>query len=176
MNKLADWIISVAKRNPYWHLEGYMERFWIVPFAESGSANSTGCFKAQWYRNPLIWIFQKCDIAARVHHILRSDDDRAFHDHPWPYVSIILKGGYFEITPIYDKSGLYCGKSWKWYGPGSILIRPARSWHRLVIDEGTDTWTLFITGKYQQRWGFLPQPRTKIDYREYLGLEKSPDA
>ena len=30
-----------------------------------------------------------------LHKIVRSDDP-IFHDHPWPYMTIILKGGYYE--------------------------------------------------------------------------------
>jgi hypothetical protein len=26
----------------------------------------------------------------------RSDYDREGHDHPWPFVSFVLKGGYWE--------------------------------------------------------------------------------
>lgn len=39
-----------------------------------------------------------------LHQILRSDDDRALHDHPWDNISIILWGGYvehvFERPPV----------------------------------------------------------------------------
>ena len=31
--------------------------------------------------------------SIKVHHILRSDEDRCEHDHPWPFVSLILTGG-----------------------------------------------------------------------------------
>ena len=35
----------------------------------------------------------------RLHHILRGDDDREFHDHPFDFTSIILAGGYVEHRP-----------------------------------------------------------------------------
>lgn len=145
---IADRIIAFAKRAPYRHLPGYMERFWIVPYG----------------RGPF---------AARVHHILRSDDDRAFHDHPWPYLTIILKGGYIEVTPVYDADGFYQGERRIWRGAGSVLLRGARSWHRLEIPECVDTWTLFITGPKRQSWGFMAQPKNKIYWREYLNDYKS---
>ena len=37
-----------------------------------------------------------------LHKIVRSDDP-IMHDHPWPYLTIVLKGGYWEHTPIFDK-------------------------------------------------------------------------
>lgn len=147
IDKLIDKLIARAKRTPYFHLEGYMMRYWLIPY-------------------------NRFFPAARIHHILRSDDDRAFHDHPWPYVSIVLRGGYYEVTPNIDKSGIYLGEKFKWYGPGSVIFRSAKSWHRLVIpNKGQTAWTLFITGKYQQTWGFFLNANNKVPYRKYLGME-----
>lgn len=36
---------------------------------------------------------------AMLHHFLRGDTDEEFHDHPWNFIAIILRGGYFEFTP-----------------------------------------------------------------------------
>lgn len=33
------------------------------------------------------------------HRIMRSDMGRHFHDHPWSFLSLILRGGYTEHTP-----------------------------------------------------------------------------
>lgn len=174
--KIADWLIAKAKETPYVHLDGYMERYWLIPTKDAGSAGSAGCYTAKWYRNPLVWFCQLLGVSVRVHHILSSDKGRDFHDHPWPFVTIILKGGYFEYRPVYDRSGLYKGAGVQWHGAGSILYRPAKAWHRLTLrndffgwGEGDDsTWTLFIMGPYQQKWGFLTKPDAKQYYREYL--------
>lgn len=146
-NEIADWLINRAKRTPFSHLPGYMNRWWLVPYS---------------------WRRYTFGIAARVHEILRSDTDRAFHDHPWPYITAVLKVGYWEVKPMYDRSGLYLGESRKWYGPGSVLFRWHDSWHRLEIPEGQTAVTLFITFGYRQKWGFMPTPVTKIRYEEYL--------
>jgi hypothetical protein len=117
--------------------------------------------------------------AIRIHEILRSDDDRAFHDHPWAYITIILRGGYWEVQPVFNVSGIYTGDKRKWYAPGSILFRRAKSWHRLEIEPGAVATTLFITFKYRQKWGFMPNPaRNKIDYESYFaeyGKTKNPN-
>ena len=136
-------LIVRARRTPYTHLPGYMERYWLLPYA--------------WWRP-----------AARLHHILRSDNDRAFHDHPWTYITIILRGGYWEVQPVFDASGLFQGERRTWRGPGSVLFRRARSWHRLELPEGETAWTLFITFRYRQKWGFLVEPRHKVPHDEYL--------
>lgn len=37
---------------------------------------------------------------VRIHHIVRSDGDRELHDHPFSFVSFILKGGYWEWRAV----------------------------------------------------------------------------
>ena len=71
---LVDLIIARAKRTPYFDLADYMGRFWL---REHNAA------KSNW--------------AMRVHHIKRSDRDRVLHDHPWKNVSILMRGGYWEV-------------------------------------------------------------------------------
>ena len=36
--------------------------------------------------------------SAYLHCFIRSDDDRALHDHPWFWCSILLRGRYVEHT------------------------------------------------------------------------------
>lgn len=156
--KAVDYLIRRAMRTPYFHLDDYMERYWLVPYAYIDPVS--------FFKRPIAWILQRFGIAIRVHHILRSDDARAFHDHPWWYCTIILRGGYTEVRPRFS-SGIYEGDQRRRHDAGSILIRPAESWHRLELPRGETAWTLFITGPRRNRWGFLIQPRFKQYYRDY---------
>jgi hypothetical protein len=79
-----------------------------------------------------------------------------------------LRGGYTELVPGYDRSGIYIGPVNRWYGPGCVLMRPATHWHRLIVPKGRTAWTLFISGPKRQGWGFMPQPDIKIPWRKYL--------
>ncbi len=88
-----------------------------------------------------------------LHNIRRSDDDRAMHDHPWWYVSVILKGGYEELTPQGDKA----------YSQGSVLFRKAAHIHRLVIRD-SETWTLVVRGPKVRTWGFWPKSGYYVRY------------
>lgn len=147
---LADRVIQRALRTPYRHLAGYMNRYWFLRLGHRpGSVH------------PLI--------AARVHHILRSDAGEDFHDHPWPYLTIILRGGYCEVRPVLDASGRVIEERRRWYGPGSVLLRRAGTWHRLELQPGRTAWTLFCTGPKVQGWGFLSRG-AKVPYWRYLGL------
>ena len=90
-----------------------------------------------------------------LHKIVKSDDP-IFHDHPWPYITVILKGGYYEHTPLFDKQGKKVAEVSHWRGPGSIIKRSAKEFHWLELDPkvGPAT-TLFIMGPQQRDWGFL---------------------
>src|SRR5574341_1477204 len=78
----VEWLIERAKRTPYYHLDGYMERFWLVPyrsvvFREThrstnvtpgsidsfsiGSSDGTG--SVTW-RRPIARLLQICGVAA----------------------------------------------------------------------------------------------------------------
>lgn len=86
-----------------------------------------------------------------LHHILRSDRDRALHSHPWNFTSFILWGGYWEHND--SKNPRY---SRIWFGAGTTLHRRAKWKHRLELPEGTTAWTLFFTGPKINEWGFFP--------------------
>lgn len=139
-----EWSILEEEVTPYNHLHGYMNRWWVEKPAALGA--SVGV-----------------DSACRIHQILRSDADRHLHDHPWPYTTIILAGGYWEVTDTTDPQG-------RWYGPGSVLQRPATAAHKLILPVGKTCWTMFMTGPYAQGWGFITK-KGKVPWREYLGVE-----
>ncbi len=95
------------------------------------------CYMERWYilpRNPRTNVY--------LHRILRSDDDRALHDHPWHNTSLVLLGGYREHTPdgVFERQ------------PGDIVHRAPTDRHRLEIDEPAVS--LFLTGAKVRDWGF----------------------
>jgi hypothetical protein len=100
-----------------------------------------------------------------LHKFLRGDPDDV-HDHPWPYFTLILCGGYFECVPIF-KDGLKVGENRYWRGPGHFRINKATSYHRIELDPNITCWTLFIPGPHQREWGFLVNNKW-IRYDEYL--------
>jgi len=111
-----------------------------------------------------------------LHKIVKSDDP-IFHDHPWPYMTIILKGGYWEHTPIFNEANKKIGEFQTWRGPGSIILRKAHEYHWLELDENVGpATTLFFMGPQQRDWGFLVN-RTKlktqwIQWENYLANYK----
>jgi len=113
-------------------------------------------------------LFQIC-----IHQILQSDAD-CLHDHPWNFISIILKGGYWEGTtpdqvlngPELDFFNYHHGNKiyYRWFGTGRILFRKAQWKHRLKLETEesyrTNTvnkpaTTLVIMFKRKREWGFF---------------------
>ena len=65
------------------------------------------------------------------------------HDHPWWFVTILLRGGYLEKN----------GGELKRHGPGEILYRPASFSHDIITPYGR-SWSLVLTGPKSHNWGF----------------------
>lgn len=109
------------------------------------------------------WILRTPWFTLRLHNILKSDEGRDFHDHPFSFVSLILRGGYMEHRPGCNGRRFVgwwlrgsadvplCGC--QRYYPGSVVRRRAEDLHRLELF-GRPAWTLVVTGPYRRTWGF----------------------
>ena len=80
------------------------------------------------------------------------------HDHPWWFVTVLLKGGYlekqsrtfFQDTPSFKMSVVTLKRRY----PGQILYRPASHAHDVITPFGR-SWSLVVTGRKAHKWGFL---------------------
>jgi hypothetical protein len=111
----------------------YMRRWWIIP-------------RNRWFN-------------LYLHNILRDDDDRALHDHPWWNVSIVLTGVLREVLP----SGSRILQRF------AIVARGAKAAHRLEVVHGP-VWTLFITGPVVRTWGFHC-PKGWVPWRQFVAAD-----
>jgi hypothetical protein len=89
-----------------------------------------------------------------IHKFLKSDPDDV-HDHPWPYATLILKGGYYEWTPTFNSKGEKIGEVRHWRGPGHFRVCSSSSYHRIELASGITAWTMFMPGPQLREWGFL---------------------
>lgn len=165
-DRCADALIArIQRRLPDFVIGGhenpYLLRWWLIP------------------RNPAFNIY--------LHKFLRDDDDRALHDHPWFWLSWILRGEYIEHT--IDRGGIHrrnvrCRGSvrvaspwrahrielWPWWiGPDDV---PAP-----VAGEPCDgnvrapCWTLFITGPRLREWGFHCPDRGWVHWKQFTAAD-----
>src|SRR3954465_13658675 len=82
-----------------------MNRFWqtLYLLADRCAGEKHEITRA-WTREPYLtrWTLfgarSNGNVAVYLHRFHRSDADE-LHNHPWPFISIILAGGYWERTP-----------------------------------------------------------------------------
>lgn len=117
----------------------YLRRWWLIP------------------RNPVLNVY--------LHQFLRDDDDRALHDHPWFWCSIILQGGYIEHTiaaggihrrRVRREFSMRFGTPWGAHRIELIKAGSPEAAEHSATSPGQTVpcWTLFITGPRLRNWGF----------------------
>lgn len=145
----------------------YLYRWYIVP--------PHGMWPLGWLRKA----FPKSKLARAIaerfavnvylHRFMRSDDDRALHDHPWANISLLLEGSYMEHVFQEKPKGVTNGHEYNvpetWIkmhtagGWGGLSMRSAETAHRIELfkdKQGKEqpVWSLFITGRKERSWGF----------------------
>ena len=102
-----------------------------------------------------------------LHKFLKGDPDDV-HDHPWPYATLILKGGYYEWVPEFNMFNTKVGETRYWRGPGHFRVSGPDSYHRIELKPGVTAWTLFMPGPHRREWGFLTgeDPATDWEHNE----------
>jgi hypothetical protein len=105
-------------------------------------------------------------------HKFHKGDPGDVHDHPWPYATLILKGGYYEWVPEFDSDGRMFGQRKFWRGPGHFRICGANSYHRIELDPSVTAWTLFMPGPQKRDWGFLVKNKW-IQNEKYIEMRKA---
>lgn len=142
---IRSWFFRLLSGKPHFVIGGadnpYLLRWFLIP------------------RNHLLNIY--------LHKFMRSDDDRALHDHPWWFVSMILKGSYREI--LSEDSQLVVLRC-RW----SIAFRRATHRHRVELIDGASCWTLIITGRAVRTWGFWC-PKGFVPWQQFTSPSDSGD-
>jgi hypothetical protein len=107
-----------------------------------------------WWQRPLRAITSRLP-AIYLHQFCRPDDDRALHDHPWPWASLLLDGAYTEHTIA--AGGIHQRRR---YTAGSFRMHRPRFAHRIELDQSQvcthfrPCITLFFVGPRLRDWGF----------------------
>lgn len=97
-----------------------------------------------------------------VHDIYQADADQDPHDHPWGFVSIVLRGSYREELHELDHLKIVRTKT---YARWSAHYMGRRSAHR-ITHAAPGLRTLIFTGKRHDGWGFYT-PQGYVPWQEY---------
>lgn len=125
-------------------------------------------------RNPFFNVY--------VHQFLRSDDDRAHHDHPWLFnISWLIEGLYLEHTITAGGAlvrTLRKAGDWKFRwgkAPHRVeLFRPARAMGNSParpMGKEIPCWTVFVTGPRVREWGFYCMERGWIHWKKFTAQD-----
>lgn len=135
-----------------------------------GADSPEGAYLRRWWLLPRNRYFN-----VYLHEFLRDDDDRALHDHPWPWLSFLLAGSYLEHTIRaggIQRASLRTAGSLKVSGPWRA--------HRIALTRRVlggqvrpaPCWTLFITGPQLRSWGFHCPKAGWKPWREFTAQGK----
>lgn len=106
-----------------------------------------------------------------LHRINLPDSRPTLHDHPWNFVSIVLKGGYCErraTEPVNLSSA-----RWRTYEAGQINRMPIGHAHYIASVFRKPTWTLVFVGRRQRVWGYWDE---KAGLRHWTRFDRHPYA
>lgn len=81
--------------------------------------------------------------SIRVHEWHRSDDKRFMHDHPWHFITLVLRGSYTDVS----------AKGRDRLTVGSVRVRRADHAHYVEVPVG-GCLTIIVTSKKVREWGF----------------------
>ena len=102
-------------------------------------SNPANTYLRRWYLVSTPWF------GIYMHAIFLPDRDPWMHDHPWSFVSIVLKGGYLE--------GLGNGVRHRWRAGSIHRLRHVDA-HAIRSLDRTPTWTLILRGPRRRDWGY----------------------
>lgn len=102
-----------------------------------------------------------------LHKLCGPDPRDTLHDHPWSFVSFILKGGYVENIP--------CGCNFEHCDYYSVprhiyrmnVKRYNNSYHWISELNRTPTWTLVFVGRRRRVWGYLDRDGKRTDFDKH---------
>lgn len=131
-------------RSPRW---AFMERFEIPDYDEPERNYLT-----RWRLVQTPWF------GVYLHRMDGPDPRPTLHDHPWDFVSVILRGGYSEVAtdphdPFHEGEPPSSGERREWPAPSVHRMR-ATDAHYITHLHRRPTWTLLLVGRRRREWGY----------------------
>lgn len=122
-------------------------------------------------------IFQTPMLALYLHDIEQGDEiTDALHSHPFPFISLILRGGYTEITASPEGKDIGpISQQTHMRGDLNVFPRGVKKLHT-IISALPDTKTLVLAGRRRDSWGWFVDGRGLVKWSEYLlEIGKTPE-
>jgi len=153
-------------RSPDW---AFMERFAVPDY------DTDADYLVRWRLIQTPWG------GIYLHKFMLPDPRATLHDHPWPFVAFVLRGGYDEWRrDSHDPGGLGDYRVFvdgrreilpvlyaypRWVGRGRRWnLMPLDSLHWISKLHRVPTWTLVFVGRRRRVWGYLDRDGTWTDF------------
>jgi len=107
-------------------------------------------------------------LSLKVHKIVRSDNDRCEHNHPWWFIRIILYGGYAEQI----KGKTYSRLPWRPWAFWRIYPCLPSFQHKILRLFKRSNWSLVLCGRNKGSWGFLTKDGW-VPWRQFLEIARA---
>lgn len=149
LNHFDPEILTVEDRGTAVAILDDPARLWRPDLVIAAGGEAPYLFR--WYMVP------RRSVGANVYfHIqVASDPLRPLHDHPWDNQSVILAGGYYELTEETTRWPAQASPVLRHRRPGDTVQRAAEDAHRLILPPSVPyCMTLFTTGPVRRDWGF----------------------
>lgn len=108
-----------------------------------------------------------------IHNILKSDEDRDPHDHPWGFIVFMFWGSYQEDwLGAYEDYRYWAGQPLRTSirSIGSLFAHAAKDFHKITL-RSKSVWTLvFASGRKRPGWGYQTR-KGWIHFKEYRQLK-----
>lgn len=140
----------MAYRNsPNWAL---LEKF-VVPHYDDPNGEP---YLVRWRLISTPWF------GVFLHRLGTPDPRDTLHNHPWPFLSVILRGSYMEfvksnVPGVYAESRLIKRLNYK----------GLNDWHWIASLDRVPTWTLMFVGRRRKVWGYLDRGGVVTPYDQH---------
>lgn len=124
-----------SRRSPRW---AFMERFEVPDYDGDGNYLTR------------IRIVQTPWFGVYLHRFDGPDPRPTLHDHPWPFVSFVLRGGYIERR--LDTLTMTVNEEHRVRFVNRMRTHDAHAIMRLLR---VPSWTLMLVGRRVRTWGYL---------------------
>jgi hypothetical protein len=102
-----------------------------------------------------------------IHFIYREDRDRDVHDHPWPFATLVLRGGYDEEIVPFPHIDLDLHRRAERWNRWSFHRFPVERAHKITSVKPRTTTLVFVGKPTGREWRFWT-PAGPVQWDHYL--------
>lgn len=97
-------------------------------------------------------------LGVYIHRLNKPDPRPTLHDHPWPFLSLVLRGGYCEefAAGSSDRASPVAERRERSWPAGSVHRMRKTDAHTITSLRRSPTWTLVLAGRRRSdpSWGY----------------------